>query len=123
MKLCIDMNSELMWYIDDFLILPHHTESDLSLHYYEYKIKSSDTEFHQWLCQSQRDILIYLEDSNEKYHELSGCSGIKESDELVSVKIWFYRTGIKNMTPDRIKLIDSKVLSYKRSQILNKLDI
>lgn len=123
MRLCLDLNSDLIWEIDDFFIIPHHTDSDLVLNYYEYKIQSSDPLFIEWICQDKRDILIYLEDSEEKYHELDGCSGIKEQIKLVSVKIWFYRTGIHNMTSDRVRFIDNKVKSYKRNQILKKLDI
>lgn len=123
MRLCIDLNSDLTWEISDFMIIPHHTESELVLNYYEYKIRTNDQKFIDWVCQDKRDILIYLEDFEEKYHELTGCSGIKEMSDLVSVKIWFYRTGTKNMSSDRVKFVESKVLSYKRTQVLKKLDI
>lgn len=123
MRLCIDLNSDLTWEIEDFLIISHQSDSEMVINYYEYKIKTNDGFLIRWLCQEHRDLIIYLGDKEEKYHELSGCSGIQESDDIVSVKIWFYRTGIKNLTKDRVSFIEHKVLTYQRNQTLQKLDI
>ena len=121
MRLCLDLNSDLIWAIEDFLIINHLTESDLVLNYYEYKIRTQDVNFTDWICKEKRDILIYLEDSDIKYHELSGCAGIPEAGDLISVKIWFYRSGTQNMTNDRIQSIESRVKCYQRSQKLNDI--
>lgn len=125
MNLCIDLNSDQIWRIEQFLVIPPPEVVSATtgmISFYEYKVQTSDSGLINWLCKDRRDVLLFLEDDEVKYHTLQ-CQALQEAPDLLSVKMWFYWSGTQNMTKDRVDMINHKVLSYKRNQILKNLEL